>query len=560
MTVTQAFVDRGPIVVIIPGIGGSALADSSGPVWPPSLAQLARPAALIEKLRGPLDPAGIVNDVVFFGGLWTQKSYGRLLSFLSDALGLIEGQNLFAFAYDWRQSNADSAQRLGAYLEEILDRPTSSGREFVLIAHSMGGLVARSFMGQGSRATRRVSALVFLGTPHVGAPGALDTLLGGWAFGPRPLRVAADLYKPLKKSLAELAFTYQSAYELLPQPSYGEGGIVLADGRATNIYADVGWLPHPELGTRLASAKDFHQSLPTAFSPKTWLIAGTHFKTTMYLKSTRLGQGWWKKYRLEHNEVGDGTVPATASEFGELSYLSFTSKHGEIYIHPDVQDLIVKIIQGVQSSKGRRSGGPPGSSGGPPEDPGSPPDEPGGPRLDVALAAEQPFLWADDEAVLNVRIIHNRVRGANVAAQVEHIEISHGGSVKSISPTNRSGSYRAILRMPPEACDAEITVNAEGRQRLSGASLIVPVTSIDEVSRLRDEFALADQPYSRRTGSPVDKLNAALLGRRSQADTLVKGWERLDELDLLSAIKSAEAKSPPKKMSDPGQYLQLPGH
>ena len=60
-------------------------------------------------------------------------------------------------------------------------------RELVLIGHSMGGLVARSAFHYGTLAnhewTRRVGKLVFLGTPHHGAPlerggNWIDILLG----------------------------------------------------------------------------------------------------------------------------------------------------------------------------------------------------------------------------------------------------------------------------------------------------------------------------------------------------------------------------------------------
>jgi len=59
-------------------------------------------------------------------------------------------------------------------IEALLDAWPVPTKELVLIGHSMGGLVARSACHYGARAghtwVRRIDKLVFLGTPHHGAP------------------------------------------------------------------------------------------------------------------------------------------------------------------------------------------------------------------------------------------------------------------------------------------------------------------------------------------------------------------------------------------------------
>lgn len=73
---------------------------------------------------------------------------------------------LYTFEYDWRRSIADNGADFKRLIEaEGLVEPT-------LIAHSMGGIVARQYLALGGGFTR----LVTLGTPHFGSP------LAGWTY------------------------------------------------------------------------------------------------------------------------------------------------------------------------------------------------------------------------------------------------------------------------------------------------------------------------------------------------------------------------------------------
>lgn len=76
-------------------------------------------------------------------------------------------------------------------LEALMDRWPVPVTDLVLIGHSMGGLVARSAFHYGTLARQawpqRLDKLVFLGTPHHGAPlerggSSIDALLGVSAF------------------------------------------------------------------------------------------------------------------------------------------------------------------------------------------------------------------------------------------------------------------------------------------------------------------------------------------------------------------------------------------
>jgi pimeloyl-ACP methyl ester carboxylesterase len=75
----------------------------------------------------------------------------------------------------------------GAQLAALLEQHASAYRAIVVVAHSMGGLVARAALEAGTQAQhqwrRAVKALVTLGSPHQGAPlerggNVVETLLG----------------------------------------------------------------------------------------------------------------------------------------------------------------------------------------------------------------------------------------------------------------------------------------------------------------------------------------------------------------------------------------------
>jgi len=92
----------------------------------------------------------LVPDVTIIPGLIKIDGYSRIENYLIAQLGLNAGSNYFAFPYDWRRDNRISAKRLEssvrAWLKAWQETSGATDAKLVLIAHSMGGLVARSFV------------------------------------------------------------------------------------------------------------------------------------------------------------------------------------------------------------------------------------------------------------------------------------------------------------------------------------------------------------------------------------------------------------------------------
>lgn len=179
-----------------------------------ALAQAPDPSpadAIVRLIATDPDPVGDRIPLIFIHGL-TGNQVGREDSIASPNLavweplvarlraadrdGVLRRFKLYQFHYE---SHRHSTWELGRALRNALDREILADpdfdREIVIIAHSMGGLVARQYMNEhshnvgqfaGRRGGERVRLLVTLGTPHLGSP---------FANGParNEVALAADL-------------------------------------------------------------------------------------------------------------------------------------------------------------------------------------------------------------------------------------------------------------------------------------------------------------------------------------------------------------------------------
>lgn len=115
--------------------------------------------------------------------------------------------NFFLFPYDWRLDNNITAQRLQTYIEECVQQ-VWPGRKVNIVAHSMGGLVARRYIMQNPQ-SHGVQALVTVNTPWLGAPQILPVFEeGDWL----PIIHPADARR--------IAPTLSGAHQLLPNELY----------------------------------------------------------------------------------------------------------------------------------------------------------------------------------------------------------------------------------------------------------------------------------------------------------------------------------------------------
>ena len=203
-----------PLVVVIPGIGGSELADASGTiVYRAGLG----PLACVGLDPSVLDPNNELRPVGLIGPCslicWQLiTGYDGLLNGITKRLGLSPGRvvtagedlvdrdaAVVAFPYDFRRS----VEQIANDLDRVV-RERAQGRRVVLVAHSMGGLVAAwwwAFLSEGID----VAEIITLGTPYRGAAKALNVLVNGMRIGP---------YVP--QAVTDTVRTWDSVFDLLP--------------------------------------------------------------------------------------------------------------------------------------------------------------------------------------------------------------------------------------------------------------------------------------------------------------------------------------------------------
>ena len=103
------------------------------------------------------------------------KNITDLSKFLQKA-GYVKNSELFEFAYDFRFSAVYNAQKLAEFINEV--RAKNDDQPVDIVAHSFGGLIAKQYLTDAANA-EKVNQLIFVGTPHLGAPKALKALRYG---------------------------------------------------------------------------------------------------------------------------------------------------------------------------------------------------------------------------------------------------------------------------------------------------------------------------------------------------------------------------------------------
>ena len=89
-----------------------------------------------------------------------------------------QGENLFCFTYDWRKNNTLNAELLSNFIDSV--RNWTGAAAVTIIAHSMGGIVSKKCIDLFDKS--RIEKIVFMGTPHLGAPGTNTALLKGKSY------------------------------------------------------------------------------------------------------------------------------------------------------------------------------------------------------------------------------------------------------------------------------------------------------------------------------------------------------------------------------------------
>lgn len=381
--------DRNPIIVI-PGVLGSRLVhgQTGQVVWgefggnsinphTPAGAQLislpmkqGQPLVALQdvvKPEGTLDALeihvlGIPFQINAYRDLLTTLGVGGYRDDQTNLANINYGDqsySSFQFAYDWRRDNVENAQLLHKFILEKKAYVEAERRErhgdnfepvrFDIVAHSMGGLVARYYLQYGDAdlpddgsepkvtwaGARHVDRLVMIATPNAGSLDAIANLING-----------ETLSRFLPRYEAALLGTMPSLYQLLPRtrqrPVVTDGDRRTVDVMDPKVWAHFHWglmdprqqvvvrdlLPeianpderqmvaYDHLSKCLKRAKSFQEAMDTPAKPPAGttihLIAGDAHPTTTQFRVDNRGT-----LTVTAWQPGDGRVSRASSLMDE---------------------------------------------------------------------------------------------------------------------------------------------------------------------------------------------------------------------------------------------------
>ena len=231
-----------PPVIVIPGILGTELINpkTGETVWPSAFrtSQEGLPiTADLASNRDDLVPGKIVETAKLARLLPEVYVYRDLLEALRRYAGYRDGDwenpaidgyqdTFYVFPYDWRQDNVTNARALVRRLERLKSKLQRPDLKFNVIAHSMGGLIARYAAMYGDVdlpegdspiqptwiGAAHISKIVMIGVPNEGSADAFATLAEGYSIT-EGLRRRIPL---LNKLTAEDAVRTPSVFQLMP--------------------------------------------------------------------------------------------------------------------------------------------------------------------------------------------------------------------------------------------------------------------------------------------------------------------------------------------------------
>src|SRR5215472_6491971 len=301
-------------VVLLPGVLGSELYENAEHVW----------ISIWNIIRGdvyqlPLDANGRSLKAIQ-PSTPLKDYYGEM------QLALLQQWNVVTFAYDWRLD----IRALARQLKEKIDTSVPAASGFSLVAHSLGGLIGRSYLQQFPEDLKRLQKFIMLGTPNYGTLAA-PVLFNGLND---VFKIVALLdqqhYLP---DLLQVAKTWVSTYQMLPFPGKSADAARLMDPA---VYGDLN--PPPQ---RFDAARAFQQEINGTDTTRMTYIAGYGFKTPDYISD-------WSKLKswdgYQQTLAGDGLVPHSLGLLDKVPTYFVQAEHNSLPANTRVIQAVIDIL------------------------------------------------------------------------------------------------------------------------------------------------------------------------------------------------------------------------
>lgn len=317
----------GPVVYVLPGVLGSTLDADGDNVW----------ANYLRLTLGGMKRLGIDEEGVTAEHLFSSH-YGELIDYLSAT------HHVEVYPYDWRMPLQRSASHLAEKLTQELNlqRATEDPQPIRILAHSMGGLVARVMIQQHREVWNRLTEhpgarLLMAGTPTHGSYTIPRMLLGRERLV--RLLALADMHNS-KEKILDIISAYPGMLAMLPN----WGQLDWLNEKSWKDLArrikDRDWKPLDE--KRLASAREARELLSRSeIDPDRMLyIAGVGERTLCNAEIEN------DKVRFLYTRSGDGIVTWQHGIPGEITKRWFMpAEHGSLLSTVEYFDAWVDLLE-----------------------------------------------------------------------------------------------------------------------------------------------------------------------------------------------------------------------
>jgi pimeloyl-ACP methyl ester carboxylesterase len=372
-TIKEVKTGKNP-VIIIPGLTGSELINrkTGETVWfKPARAKdddirLPISSLNLAQNKDSLVAGDVIRNVQLLKFLPEVEIYEKLIDALQTRGGYTEGKwdkppakgfedTFYVFGYDWRLDNVENARLLVRKIEDLKRKLKRPNLKFNVIAHSMGGLLARYAAMYGNAdlpsgkprptwaGSRHFGKVFLLGTPNEGSAQALESLIYGFDY------IGGGLNLPFVQNISKFdTFTIPSIYQLLPH----SGTFTVYDENLKPLEIDIfnpktwdeyGWsvikdddfkknfTPAEQKNARayfekvLKRAKRFHEALGANVNEKTsvqmYLIGANCRDTLDAAVIYRDKKGKWKTiFKADGFESANG-VKVSSEEIKKILYV-----------------------------------------------------------------------------------------------------------------------------------------------------------------------------------------------------------------------------------------------
>jgi pimeloyl-ACP methyl ester carboxylesterase len=363
-------------VIFIPGIGGTELKTGSSIDWSADNGHSGNYSHLypanesvwlneseaaklgnddyFDVLR--MQPNGIDSAANIITGNILSRGYPAIDSYFA-GLGYTKDVDYFPFPYDWRKDVRSNISNLNTVINTATQ--TSGKTKVNILAHSLGGLVARSYINEGTNSAR-INKLIELGVPHVGSTKALHTLIYGDGLTQPfmniiPIGIPASEIKDISNNLP-------SMFQLLPAKKYYDfyppelswAFYPFSDESDIDLNGETGLLSYAQLKTLLSNigtnmpvyqfGENLHDSLDNAYATPTgiptYLCVGNGFATLGQIRETYYIT-WPTNMFPKTDQLfinGDDTVPNSSAALknnyldlsGNATIYYTNQRHGEL--------------------------------------------------------------------------------------------------------------------------------------------------------------------------------------------------------------------------------------